>query len=144
MSDRCGVLKRVVVVLLATLAVACNGDGDGAADTAGAGAGGTSVPAPVRALLDKHCATVGCHNTNAPILTQGKAHDATVGKVSLSCDGQLLVDPGKPAVSCFIRRMKEKIGVYPRMPTLKPKLPDDEIKVFEDWIAGLPTKVTGT
>ncbi|WP_437894735.1 PE-PGRS family protein [Sorangium sp. So ce124] len=136
--------------------VGTGGQGGGTGG-AGAGEGGSATPgdpacgadtatfADVRPILQTNCA--GCHGNNGPAsggldLRANAAHDGLVEHDSATCDGRVLVVPGKPSESYIINLLhgQNLCAEGKRMPPPPNQaLSAANIKKINDWIcAGAP------
>ncbi|WP_437277248.1 PE-PGRS family protein [Sorangium sp. So ce375] len=131
----------------------------GASGEGGSGEGGSAAPsdpacgtdtatfAQVRTILNTSCAGATCHGSqNAPAagldLRANMAHGELVDGASSTCNGRVLVVPGKPSESYLINELRGKdlCATGKRMPPAPaPALSEANIKTISDWIcAGAP------
>ncbi len=142
-------MARVVWLIWAGLAltVACWTLGCGGAGSGALLPGGNPVPpgvafSAVQAIFTQHCARAGCHAPPAPVLGQdlsdGAAFQSIVNKPSSELPAMDRVEPGDPAKSYLLHKVKGTQanvgGGGAQMPLGGPFLSDQEIATIENWI----------
>lgn len=95
-----------------------------------------------RNVFDIACSEGTCHGPPTPawglVLTDGRAFERLVGKVSGSCGEFFLVSPGKPSESfLWLKVSSDHPPCGERMPFGGPPLPDWSRACIRDWISGL-------
>jgi hypothetical protein len=102
-----------------------------------------AVPAPVQALIDANCSP--CHTAGASGGLSMASAEVTFaslvdhGSAAAACAARIRVVRGDPASSYIVAKLRNLppiCGV--QMPRGKPPLAEEQIAVFESWIAGLP------
>ena len=100
-----------------------------------------SFPADIAPILDRRCATGGCHSPAshqaALILTPDRAWELTVNASSILRPGMDRVEPGDPDNSWLVRMIEadpERRDGHPRMPLATIPLTDNQIGNIRRWI----------
>lgn len=102
----------------------------------------SGLEAEVAALFERSCARVGCHAAPIPQmnldLSREQFYAGLVGEASVGKPDEIRVDPGNPDGSYLLKKMRGEEGIVGmQMPMIGDKLPEDEIQLVADWIAGL-------
>ena len=96
-----------------------------------------SFSADLQPVFDQSCGLTDCHAGPAPAellnLSAGSAYDNIVDVPSLQMLALRRIDPGDPAASYLIRKLKDQEIIGQRMPSNAPALSEAVIALFEAW-----------
>lgn len=118
------------------------GDGDGDAPGDGDGDAVLSHAADIQPIWDASC-VAACHEPGGSVGMvldlSGDAYAAIVGVASMQAPGLSLVEPGDPAASYLVAKLRGTQiaagGVGGQMPVGVDPLPEETIAQVEAWIA---------
>lgn len=110
-------------------------------------AAGDCTPADVPRLLERRCATEGCHDetdrASGLVLEVPGLEEAIVGQSSDEggeCAGQLYVDPTSPEQSLLIDKVSSSPRCGGRMPLAGSFLSRSERRCLEAWVAEIAAR----
>jgi mono/diheme cytochrome c family protein len=96
------------------------------------------VPAEVQKVFKSHC--VRCHTGTMPpkgLSLMPERAGSVVGAPSAEAPDQLLVDPANPEASYLLKKVRGAEGIAGKRMPIGGHLTPEELKVLEDWAAGL-------
>ena len=100
-----------------------------------------------RTVLVASCGYDGCHSTKSQStgldLESNGIGKRLSGKVSLTCDGLALIDPGKPESSIVYTKLSDPPPCGSRMPLAHPELAEEDKELIRAWIVGLDGSCSG-
>jgi mono/diheme cytochrome c family protein len=112
--------------------------GAAAALALGSAQAGPDIPADVQKVFKQHC--VRCHTGPKPpkglSLIPGKIASA-IGAPSAEVPTMKLIEPGATDASYLLKKVRREEGVAGKPMPPGRALAPEEIRVLEDWIAGL-------
>lgn len=134
--------RRAALLLLACVLAGCAdftaGEAFGLPDVEVAD---PSFSGDVAPILDKRCATGGCHTPRSHqgemVLATGHAYDAIVGVTAVTNPAFQRVEPGNADDSWLWRRIQPDANLRPghvRMPLATAPLTDNQIATIRNWI----------
>ncbi|MFK7845819.1 MAG: DUF5777 family beta-barrel protein [Rhodothermales bacterium] len=101
-----------------------------------------AIEEQVAALFERSCTTVGCHAGPVPQmgmdLTRDQFYNAVVDKQSATSPDHKIIDPGNPADSYLLKKIRGEEGIVGmQMPMIGDKLTEEEIGTIEQWVTNL-------
>jgi hypothetical protein len=104
------------------------------------------LPEPVGRVFARNCTAAGCHSGAYPAIELNLEPDRLLGSAfdrpSREKPGLKILDPADPGRSYLLAKLRgEPDTAGKRMPLDKPPLPEADLKLVAEWVAGLKSSI---